>query len=49
MHRILLDLLEPVQTDQLVFLSGGLEQRYELASAFLKGLHSKLARGPETS
>lgn len=48
-HRILLDLLEPVQTEQLVFLSGELEQRYELASAFLKGLHFKLARGPETS
>ena len=48
-HQILLGLAEPVQTEQLVLLSGGLEQRYELALAFLKGLHSQLARGPETS
>lgn len=48
-HQILLELAEPVPTDRLLFLSGGLEQRHELALAFLKGLHSKLARGPETS
>lgn len=48
-HQILLALIQPVQTEQVIFLSGGLMQRYEFALAFLKRLHLRLARGPETS
>jgi nicotinamide riboside kinase len=48
-HQILLELVKPINSDRLIFLSGGLNERYEFASASLNRLHSPFARGPETS
>ena len=48
-HQILLELVKPIDSEQLIFLSGALKERYEFASALLNRLHSGFARGPETS
>ena len=48
-HQILLELVKPINSDRLIFLSGALKERYEFASALLNRLHSGFARGPETS
>ncbi len=48
-HQILLELVKPTNSDRLIFLSGGLKERCEFASASLNRLHSEFARGPETS
>ena len=39
-HQILLELVKPINSDRLIFLSGGLKERYEFASASLNRLHS---------
>lgn len=48
-HQILLELVMPINSDRLIFLSGALKERYEFASALLNRLHYGFARGPETS